>query len=164
MMNIGLNKISNLIKRRGGFIKKRGSVNRANTLVHQAPLHDAAFKGSVLMITTLLEEGANVNARNRYSDIPLHFAAMQGHIEVITALLEAGADVNAFNKDGDTPLHEAAKNGHVEVITALLDAGADPNVRDERGKRAFDVIKTTNPLYGTPTWQRLKDATLDMNE
>ena len=55
------------------------------------------------MIHTLLNAGANINARNREGNTPLHFAAGNGHTEAIRILLDAGADIDAKNNYRQKP-------------------------------------------------------------
>ena len=57
------------------------------------------------VITTLINAGADVNARNKYGSTPLMYASgANQNPDVITTLINAGADVNARDKDGWTPL------------------------------------------------------------
>jgi uncharacterized membrane protein len=84
-------------------------------------------------ITTWIENGANVNARDKHGRTPLMIAAVgTQNPEVITILVKNGADVNARDEAGLTPLMFAARNNsNLEVITALIKNGADMNARDE---------------------------------
>ena len=59
----------------------------------------------------LIQDGANVNAKNDTGTTPLMIAAGNNpNPEVLKGLIEAGADVNAKDKDGDTPLMIVAYN------------------------------------------------------
>ena len=68
------------------------------------PLHFAAVLGHADAIITLLNAGADLNARDQSGNTPLHGAARSGRPEAITALLDAGAHPNAKDNDGDTAL------------------------------------------------------------
>ena len=46
------------------------------------PLHEAANYGYDEIVTVLLKNGANVNARGMDGDTPLHDAAVNGHLQV----------------------------------------------------------------------------------
>ena len=59
------------------------------------------------MVRFLVENGADVNARDEDDQTALHEAAHKGHIDVVRFLVENGADVNARNKYDQTPLHRA---------------------------------------------------------
>ena len=88
----------------------------------------AARDGQVEVVTTLLREGADVNAARGDGLTALHLAAEGGHRAVADALVAAGAAVDAGTRIGRyTPLQVAAEGGHGAVALRLLEAGADPN-------------------------------------
>ena len=93
------------------------------------PLHRAY--GDDIFIITLLQAGADINARDRYGETLLHFVAVRydDSANIIPVLLGAGADINARDRYGMTLLHSAAKGyfDSANIITALLQAGADIN-------------------------------------
>ena len=67
-------------------------------------LHGAALHGHVKLMTLLIERGAVVNARDRFSgSTPLHMASQAGRADAITCLLECGADASMTNSQGRTP-------------------------------------------------------------
>jgi ankyrin repeat protein len=85
----------------------------------------AARKSDLAAVKTLLEKGADVNAKTRYGATALSYASDRGSLEVAKALIEKGADVNVtdtFYKA--TPLTWAASNGHAPVVKLLLEKGA----------------------------------------
>ena len=89
-------------------------------------LFTAARKGDAAAVKSLLDRGADVNAKFRYGATALSYASDKGHVEVVRLLLERGADVNVrdtFYKS--TPLSWAAFKGHAEIVQALLDRGAE---------------------------------------
>lgn len=92
------------------------------------PLHDAAYAGNIAEVRRLLEQGYDVNLKDRAQATPLHYAASGGHLELADMLLNLGANVNAEGHMGYTPLHLAYFNGHLLVITKLLSNGADPEI------------------------------------
>lgn len=61
----------------------------------------------------LLENGAEVNLKDKGGLIPLHNASSFGHLEIASLLIECGAEVNHPDKWGYTPLHEAAQKVRV---------------------------------------------------
>lgn len=88
-------------------------------------LWSAARAGDVGGVTRALDQGADVNAGNRYKATALFFAADRGHVEVIRLLLDRGADINAQ----DTfyrfrPLGMASMNGHTDAAVLLLQRGS----------------------------------------
>ncbi|WP_323784613.1 ankyrin repeat domain-containing protein [Thalassovita sp.] len=95
-----------------------------------AELCDAGFYTTATSadVQQLLDQGADVNARDGIGKTALHWVA-GAQPKVIKALLEAGADVNAKDQLDRTPLHFVAATGSVENIRLLLDAGADVNAQ-----------------------------------
>jgi hypothetical protein len=82
---------------------------------------EAVRKGDLALVTSLLDQGADVNAKFRYGTTALFKAAERGHLEIVKLLLARGADVTV--KDtfyGATALNRALDTDHVEVVTALL--------------------------------------------
>ena len=82
---------------------------------------EAVRKGDLAAVTSLLDQGAEVNAKFRYGTTALFKAAERGHVEIVKLLLARGADVTV--KDtfyGATAMTWALDNDHVEVVTALL--------------------------------------------
>jgi uncharacterized protein len=98
----------------------------------------AAKKGSLEEVKTLLEKGADVNAKDQEDYLTvLTYAALSGNLELVKHLVNRGADVNARDKDGKTALMFASRLGNVDVMTLLRDHGADVNIRDKDGKTAL---------------------------
>ena len=95
-----------------------------------APVADAARRGDLAQVRTLLQEGADVNAPSGDGMTALHWAAQRGDAEMGATLLVAGARTSAGTRIGRyTPLHLAARAGHAEIVALLVEAGADPEVR-----------------------------------
>ena len=95
-----------------------------------APIADAAMRGDVEAVRTLVRSGADVNAAQGDGMTALHWAADRGDVELANVLLFAGGNVDAGTRIGRyTPLHIAAREARVGVVAALLAAGADPMAR-----------------------------------
>jgi ankyrin repeat protein len=91
-----------------------------------APIADAAMRGDIEAVRTLLKQGAEVNAAQGDGMTALHWAAEQRNEEMAKLLVFAGAEVNAVTRIGaHTPLHVAAEAGSGPVVAVLLEAGAD---------------------------------------
>ena len=94
-----------------------------------APVADAAMRGDVEAVRSLLRSGADVNGAQGDGMTALHWAARHGHRELSEVLVYAGARLNAGTRIGRyTPLHIAARGGRREVVDVLLRAGADPGL------------------------------------
>jgi uncharacterized protein len=68
---------------------------------------------------TLIEHGADVNAKGDNDVAPLHTAAARGNLESATLLLEHGADINAVTTDGKTAITYAQEHNHSEMVRFL---------------------------------------------
>lgn len=83
------------------------------------PLFYAAIDGQPHVAQWLLEQGADVLARNDEQRTPLHWAARSGHAEVVQLLLAAQADPSAQDGTGRTPLALARQKGQLEAAAVL---------------------------------------------
>jgi ankyrin repeat protein len=82
-------------------------------------LHSAAQWGHRGIAESLLANGADVNAANRWGQTPLHYAVVFRHAEVVKALLNAGANPDAKMPDGSTAHDLASKVEDTELAEML---------------------------------------------
>ena len=90
------------------------------------PLRHAIYEKDLLVVTLLLQAGADPNA----GDItPLQIAVDSASVAlpVVVTLLAAGADPNDWGSGGFTPLYYAVSRKNLAVLSVLLNAGANPN-------------------------------------
>ena len=66
-------------------------------------LLEAAEKGDLKLVKELLDQGADLEAKDKYGRRPLHNAVYYGHLEVVKLLLDRGADLEAKTNSGKTP-------------------------------------------------------------
>ena len=83
------------------------------------PLGSAIAVGRTDIARTLINHGANVNAKAENDLTPLHTATARGNIESATLLLDHGADMGAATKDGKTPLDYARDHDQSAMIEFL---------------------------------------------
>jgi len=101
----------------------------------KTPLLLSLESGHIDIARYLIEQGADVNLKDKDKSSPLHNAAFLGNLEIVDLLLKKGASsVNEGNFRGQTPLLFACEKGHPGVVTRLLDAGADIEARDALGR------------------------------
>jgi hypothetical protein len=83
-------------------------------------LHDAAENGHIEIAHLLLQNGAEVNAKDSWDRTPLYRAASHGHIDILHLLVMNGADLEAQDDGGWRALHKAARYGHLPFIQELI--------------------------------------------
>lgn len=99
----------------------------ASAAAADRPLVDAAQRADWGVVRALVEQGADVTARQGDGATALHWAAYRDALDLADLLIAAGADVNAANDLGVTPLWAAAENDSPAMVRRLLAAGADPD-------------------------------------
>lgn len=113
------------------LIQKGVPVNAKNSSFGNTPLHEVYNNKTAGVTAMLLENGAQVDARNLEQKTPLHLAAEIGRADIVDVLIRNGADVNARSSNNSTPLHFGIS--HVDVTRRLLQAGANPALKDDAG-------------------------------
>ncbi len=87
----------------------------------------AAQYGHVSIVQYLLDEGADINARDASGFTPLYRAASQKDITTVRLLLKRGANVNSKDEDQATVLVYYPYDGIAEM---LIEYGADVNAQN----------------------------------
>ena len=90
-------------------------------------LHYASRYSSKELIELLIDNGADVNARNKEQSTPLLGAVAEGRMNIVELLVNKGADVSAKYKRGRTALHDAAAYGHKGICEILIAEGVNIN-------------------------------------
>ncbi len=132
------------------LIKEGADVNAVTEYGRETPLHWAAGTGIGEIARILIENGANVNAKDVNDWMPIHHAADYANVGVLKILLEEKKVVNVKGEDGDTPLHIILANFNEEnalnFLKLLLDAGADPNTQNNHGITPFLISTTADDI------------------
>lgn len=129
-----------------------------------SPLHYAAdgfinhpawnARRQVAAIQCLLDNGANIHARDKNGATPLHRAVRTRCAEAVRRLLRAGSNPTLKNNSGSTPFHLAVQNtgrggtgatvaiaAQRKIIRELLSLGVSPDLRDGNGKTVRDCAR-----------------------
>jgi len=121
----------------------------------QTALHLAAKASNLEILRMLLEQGADIHAKDSDGRTTLHLAISNS--DAVRMLVRSGADVEAKDKDERTPLHHAcvsscfSRPGHyseetVEVVKRLLENGAQIMARDCKGQTPLHVAASRGDL------------------
>ncbi len=95
--------------------------------------HEATQCGDCGQTLLLLNEGADINSLNRYSQTALINAACRGDASLVRLLVKHGAELNHTAKYQLTALMLVVINGHIEVVRILAEAGANTELTGSKG-------------------------------
>mmetsp|Transcript_97647 Transcript_97647/g.188311 ORF Transcript_97647/g.188311 Transcript_97647/m.188311 type:complete len:566 (-) Transcript_97647:108-1805(-) len=123
-------------------------------------LLETAYDGELPGVMKLLNQGADLAAKDGRGNTALSEAACEGHLEVCRCLLDwkapLGSNPNMANSDGRTSLHRAAFQGKDIVVQLLLERGADPRLKDRHGELPFDMASTDATSKVLCAWDVVK--------
>lgn len=105
------------------------NVNCKNNLDRTA-LHWASANGNIDVIEKLVEDGADLESKDKYGMRPVLWAAWFGHLEAIKVLITGGATPLCTNKQGMGILHCAAQNNHVGVMNFIFESLENMNINE----------------------------------
>jgi ankyrin repeat protein len=115
-------------------------------------LHFACGSGSFECVGLLIENGADMTARDHDGNTPLWYTVKtdgrglgmrnQSVVDTVQTLVTYGANIREINSRGQTLLHQAAgvRGGHINmrIVKYLVDGGVK-DVRDMSGASASDI-------------------------
>ncbi|KAK3950845.1 ankyrin repeat-containing domain protein [Pseudoneurospora amorphoporcata] len=113
------------------------TLQRDSTMWCTPLLHAISWKRT-LIITLLLDRGANIELGTSRGETPLQFVSRcnSGH-PIARLLVDRGADIDAVDDASRTPLHIAAIHRRKSIVQLLLNRGARVEVADYRGETAL---------------------------
>jgi cytohesin len=129
----------------GALLLVAGMVVSAQT-TSKSPLADAAMRGDLAAVRTLLGQKADANVAQGDGSTALHWAVFHGNREMATVLMRAGASPKAANRAGVTPLWLASVNGDETMIKALIEGGADANETLPLGRTPLMLASRTGDV------------------
>ena len=109
-------------------------------LCNRTPLLWASRSSSSMLIKTLIDLGADVNAQRIDDKVaPLWVAAVCNNYMTAHLLLEHGADANTQNSARNSPLRDAVVNNYETLVRLLLENNVDTNMQDGDGNAPLHV-------------------------
>jgi len=135
------------------LLGRSAKVNVKENWKGQTALMWAAGEGHTYTAKSLVEHGADVQARSKGGFTPLLFAVRNAHIDTVRYLVTVGANVNDTAPDGTSALAMAVINANYELAAFLLENGANPNVPDPRGSVLHALAFMRRPGSGNPPQQ-----------
>ncbi len=103
------------------ILEKNGNIF-AKTLGEDTLLHLAT---RLELVQYLVEQGADIHARNSHARTPLHAAAEKGQSDTISYLLNQGADINSEDEDNWSAVCFAVYGGHAAASKVLIERDCD---------------------------------------
>ena len=94
----------------------------------------------------LIKKGADVNAKDNFSNTILMRAAIRNYTKTAELLIKYGADINAKNNYGFTALMWAIDKGYTGIAKLLIENGADVNSKSNKGITALIVAALMNNI------------------
>ena len=126
------------------FLDKTEVGDDEREIEDSTPLHAAALANARQTAEVLLQNGADINAKDDEGATSLHFAALANARQTAEVLLQNGADINAKDDEGATSLHFAALANARQTAEVLLQNGADINAKAEGGVTPLDYAALAN--------------------
>jgi len=91
-------------------------------------LHYACFLGDKKMASLLLENGANINAKNAIGETPLHkLDGARTKDDTFSFLLENGADPAIIDDNGVCPIAKGLYSGNQELLMTAIEENLEVN-------------------------------------
>ena len=101
------------------LLKEGENIDVKDTSNDMTPLHAATMFGYAEVAKILLDNDADIDAKNEDGVTPLHYASFNGHTEIVKLLLERNAKINVEDENGETPFDYASDQAHIDIMKIL---------------------------------------------
>ena len=118
-------------------------------------------------IKKLIENGADIEAKDEHGCTALVYAAQFNNTDAVITLIENGADIGAKNKDGWGPLRYTAQFYNKKAIITILEKCTDVETKDNYGWAAIvsavkhkcsGIINLLNQIQNQEVKQRILES------
>ena len=111
-------------------------VNEPKRYGRLTALHEAIYQEDQDIVSLLLENGANIEARTDMDETPFYLAMENGSYALADLLMKQGADIKTKAIDGKSVLHVVSGNEDSgEALDLLLRLGIEVNSRTHKHKK-----------------------------
>ena len=122
------------------LIRNGADINIQSSEKLETPLHLASKK----IINILIQKGANVNAKEKFSLTPLHYAVCDNLISIAKILIANGAQIDFQDENGWTPLVITVFKNHFKLFQFLVKEGANIEAKDQFGNSTLHYAAEEN--------------------
>ncbi|CAM9838483.1 unnamed protein product [Discosporangium mesarthrocarpum] len=119
----------------------------------------AAMQGDLDALLQYIDDGGDVNQRDRDNNTPLHWACQESHFDIVGVLMSRNAAVDPVNDLQSTPLHYACREGNLDIVTGLINFSANLEARNKDNLSPLHVAAGMGHIEVT---KRLLDNLADM--
>jgi ankyrin repeat protein len=116
-------------------------VNEVNKNNGQIALHYASIHNHVLILKLLIDNGSNVNLKDKIGMTSLHLTSLGGHKEAAKILIDSGALLNTINIHGETPLDTALKDFKIDSQKAKSNKKELADLLRKQGGKTGEELK-----------------------
>ncbi|GMF27694.1 unnamed protein product [Phytophthora lilii] len=102
---------------------------------------------SVACATTLIDNGASLDAMNSSGMTAMHYAASTGNAAFVSLLVYRGADVNQTDSRGATALHWAVFEGFQYTAMLLVGYGANQKICDSEKQTPLMIASALGDAF-----------------
>ena len=108
-----------------------------------AALIKATEVGNYNNVQRLLDDGANIEAKNEYGNTVLISAISNSRFDIAELLIKRGANVNVAGTHGYTALIHAAARNRIDIVKLLMNNGANIDIATNDGYTAL-ILAASN--------------------
>ena len=106
----------------------------------------AVIKGSLELMKSFLDRGADIENRDSIGLTPLLCAVQSGQLAAFYILLHRGANLNCKDNNGCNAIHWAAYKNEVSMLRVLKNMGMDLNSQDSSNLTGLHRASMSNAL------------------
>ena len=128
------------------LLKFGATIDLKNKTDATTPLHTASCYGHDKIAQILLDNGADIAARDKYEQTSLHHACKESHVDAVKLLLSRGANIDDKDIDGKTPLQVSV---HGSIRSMLLNSSSSSSYYSKNHHQQYysEVKKTDKDIH-----------------